>query len=120
LGSNWQLTTLVDPTTGQIGITLYSTTAITAAQAGSLVNIAFQVMPGEAVSATAVQLVHWATPNGQPFETQVDDAQGQFVLSPGTNRLVVWSGSRAKPPHKTTDHAKTSSLAGSSTRGGLA
>jgi hypothetical protein len=37
---------VVDAATGQIGITLYSTTAITATQAGSLVNIAFHVVPG--------------------------------------------------------------------------
>ena len=27
--------------------------------------------------------------NGQHFVTQVDDAQGQFVLSPGTDELAV-------------------------------
>jgi len=92
LGAGWQITSVVDQATGQIGIELFSTTAITATQAGSLVNIAFHVQPGAAVPATAVQLVSSVTPGGQQFSTQVDDAQGRYVLSPGMDRLVVGAG----------------------------
>ena len=84
-GSGWQLTSVVDQARGQIGIVLYSTTAITAAQAGSLVNIAFHVQVGTAsrVSpvATTVQLVSPVMVGGQEFATQVDDVQGQLILS---------------------------------------
>jgi hypothetical protein len=83
LGSNWHLVSVVDQTTGQIGVDLYSTTAISATQSGSLVNIAFHVVPGAAVPATAVQLVSTVTPNGRSFSTEVADDQGQYVLSPG-------------------------------------
>jgi hypothetical protein len=92
LGTGWQISSVVDPATGQIGITLYSTTAITATQAGSLVNIAYHVLPGATVSATSVQLVNRAMAAGQQFTTQVDDSQGQFVLSPGVDRLAVNTG----------------------------
>jgi hypothetical protein len=88
-GTGWQISSVVDAATGQIAITLYSTTAITATQAGSLVNIAFHVAPGASVPVSAVQLVNSTMVNGRRFATQVDDAQGQFVLSPGVDRVVV-------------------------------
>ena len=96
LGEGWQLKSVVDQAAGQIGIELYSTTAITTARAGSLVNIAFHlridtwrdVRPPKA-SAPSVRLVSMVTPNGQEFSTQVDDAQGALVLSRGMNRVTV-------------------------------
>jgi hypothetical protein len=91
-GAGWQLHAVVDPTTGQIGIELYSTVSITTAQAGSQVNMAFHVMPGAAGPTTAVQLVNSVLPDGHQFTTQVDDVQGQFVLSPGMDRLAVATG----------------------------
>jgi hypothetical protein len=80
-GSGWQLASVIDALTGQIAIDLYSTTAITQGQAGSLVNIDFHLMPGASVTATAVQLVNAASPNGQWFSTEVADGEGKFVLS---------------------------------------
>jgi hypothetical protein len=94
-GTGWQISSVVDAATGQIGITLYSTTAITATHGGSLVNIAFHVLPGTAASATPVELVNRAMVNGQQFTTQVDDAQGQFILSRGVDRAVDTSVSQA-------------------------
>jgi hypothetical protein len=101
-GTGWRISSVVDAATGQIGITLYSTTPITATQAGSLVNIAFHVLPGATLSATSVQLVDSAMPNGQQFTTQVDDAQGQFILSSGADRLEVRIRNRALSavPHR--------------------
>jgi hypothetical protein len=93
-GTGWHLVSVVDQTTGQIGIDLYSTTPIAATQAGSLVNIVFHVVPGAGVPATAVQLVNSATPHGRYFGTEVADDQGQYVLSPGKDRLVVETGLR--------------------------
>jgi hypothetical protein len=92
LGSGWNLVSVVDQATGQIGIDLYSTTAISRVRAGSLVNITFRVVPGAAVPATAVQLVSSVTPNGRSFSTEVADDQGQYVLSPGVDQLVIQSG----------------------------
>ena len=52
LGAGWQITSEVDAATGQIGINLFNLarTPITSAQAGSLVNIAFHVVPGAGAS----------------------------------------------------------------------
>jgi hypothetical protein len=88
-GLGWQLVSVVDSATGQIGIELYSTVAITATDPGSLVNITFHVAPGASLSPTAVRLVSSALPHGQSFITQVDDAQGQLVLSPVTEGVVI-------------------------------
>ena len=82
-GVGWQLNAIVDQATGQIGIELYRATPIVAADAGSLVNIVFHIVPGKtSASLTTVQLVNSVMANGQQFVTQVDDAQGQLVLSP--------------------------------------
>ena len=94
LGAGWQITSEVDAATGQIGINLVNLarTPITATQAGSLVNIAFHVVPGAVVPATAVQLVNQVVPNGQRFVTDVDDSQGPLTLTPGMDRLVISTG----------------------------
>jgi hypothetical protein len=91
-GSGWLLDSMVDQSTGQIGIDLYSTTAITARQAGSLVNIVFHILPEASVSATTVQLVSAVAPEGRWFSTEVADGEGQFVLSPGLDQLVIQTG----------------------------
>jgi N-acetylneuraminic acid mutarotase len=91
-GSDWHLDAAVDQVTGQIGIDLYSTTAISAMQAGSLVNIVFHILPRASVSATTVQLVSAAAPEGRWFGTEVADGEGQFVLSPGLDQLVIQTG----------------------------
>jgi hypothetical protein len=89
LGIGWHLVSVVDQATGQIGIDLYSTTAITSSQAGSLVNIIFHIMPGPSAPATVVQLVSAVAPQGQWFTTEVADSEGQFVLTPGLDRLMI-------------------------------
>ncbi len=88
-GTGWQLSSVVDQTTGQIGIELYSLTPITATHAGSLVNIAFHVLPGQTAPTTAVQLVSAVTPNGQQFSTEVADTEGAMILSPGVDQVQV-------------------------------
>jgi N-acetylneuraminic acid mutarotase len=93
--SGWQISSEVDQATGQIGIAIFSTTAITATQAGSLVNIVFHIVPGVTAQASSVQLTSRVMPNGHEFATQVDDAQGQLVLSPGVDSLVVPTGASA-------------------------
>jgi hypothetical protein len=94
LGQDWRLTSVVDQVTGQIAITLYSTTPITAGRAGSLVDIAFHVREesepgaGRPLAAT-VDLVHSVVLNDGESLTQVDDVQGPLVLGPGVDSLVV-------------------------------
>ncbi len=87
-GSGWQMTVVVDQTTGQIGIQVYSLTPITVNQAGSLVNIAFQLI-GEptGVSPRIIQLVDAVIPYGQWFGTGVADSQGAMILSPWVGQL---------------------------------
>jgi hypothetical protein len=93
LGTEWRMESVVDQAAGRIAITLYSTTAITEAQAGSLVYIGFHLVPRSSASVTAIQLLPSVTVNGQQYVTQVDDAQGQLLLGPGTDRLVLNSAS---------------------------
>ncbi len=92
LGTGWELTAEVDPTTGQIGIQLYGSAPITATQAGSLVNIAFHIVPGATVSSTMVNLVNSATPNGERFDTTLTDTQGGLILTEGVDRLMIVTG----------------------------
>jgi hypothetical protein len=87
--SGWRLVSEVDQLTGRIGIDLYSTMGVSAAQAGSLVNIVFHVLPGAYPTTTTVELVNAVTVNGEHFATQVDDAQGQLVLSAGVDEVVI-------------------------------
>jgi autotransporter-associated beta strand protein len=100
--SGWWLVSVVDAATGQIAIDLYSTTAITQAQAGTLVNIAFHTAPGAYVPATAVQLVDSVTPQGHWFSTEVVDAEDKFVLSPGVDRIMIPTGAPLAVPVSTT------------------
>jgi hypothetical protein len=92
LDDGWKLTSVIDPATGQIGIVIFGTTPLQTTQAGSLVNITFHVIPGTSAPATAVRLMSTTTAKGQAFTTQVDDAQGQLVLSPGADQVVIETG----------------------------
>jgi autotransporter-associated beta strand protein len=100
-GSGWRLVSVVDAATGQIAIDLYSTTAITQAQAGSLVNIAFHSVSGAYVPVTAVQLVSSVTPQGHWYATEVVDAQDKFVLSPGVDQIMIPTGAALATPVST-------------------
>jgi hypothetical protein len=97
LGSGWHLESVVHQVTGRIGINLYSTTPITAAEAGSLVEITFHILPGVLVPLTAVQLVHTESVGGQAFTTEVADEQGQFVIGPGLDRLLIGISRHSRP-----------------------
>src|SRR5262249_15783278 len=78
--------------TGQISIDLYSTTPITDAEAGSIVNITFHLVPGADTAATKVQLVSAVTPQNRWFGTEVADGPGQLVLSPGVDEITIQTG----------------------------
>jgi hypothetical protein len=92
LRQGWQVAAEVNEATGQIGITLYSTTPLATSQAGSLVDIGFHVAPGTLAPATSVRLVPSTVLGGRQFTTQVDDTQGQLVLSPGIDQRTVQTG----------------------------
>jgi autotransporter-associated beta strand protein len=94
LGTGWQLSTAVDQATGQIAITLYSLTPLTESQAGSLVNITFNVLATASDRAATVRLVNSVVVNGQDYVTQIDDAQGQLVLALGADHQTITSGGR--------------------------
>jgi hypothetical protein len=98
LGGNWQLQSMVDQATGQIAVVLYSTTPVAEMQPGSLITLVFHVAHGASVPATAVQLVSVATIGGEEFVTQVDDAQGRFVVSSGLERRLL---ERVRPKNNT-------------------
>jgi N-acetylneuraminic acid mutarotase len=103
-GAGWRLEAVIDSAKGQIGITLYSLVPVSAAEAGSLVNITFHLTgPSDRVSTqlrspeTIVRLVATATPNGQEFTTQVDDDQGPLVLSAGRASVLLPAGPARRP-----------------------
>ena len=104
-GSGWQLDVAINPETGEIGITLFSTTPIQSTAGGSLVTITMQRVgsgqwavgsdAGFGATASPLFLVNQVNPTGQqPFRTEVADAQGAFVLHI-SNGLV--SGSSVQP-----------------------
>jgi hypothetical protein len=88
VGSGWRLVPTIDPATGQIAITLSSTTPIAQPLGGSLVTIDFHQIPG-ASGPASIALVASVSPNGQCFATELADAQGSFTLTPApTNALA--------------------------------
>jgi autotransporter-associated beta strand protein len=81
VGGAWTVLPTIDPTTGQIGIALSSSTPITAAVGGSLVTIDFHRV-GPISQASAIALMGSVNPNGQLVRTELEDAQGTFTLTP--------------------------------------
>ena len=77
----WKLLPTIDQATGQIAITLASTTPISTSQAGSLVIIDFHVV-GRMSNPSSIALVASASPDGQYVTTELEDAQGRFTLTP--------------------------------------
>jgi autotransporter-associated beta strand protein len=81
-GGNWEVVPTIDPTTGQIGIALSSSTPIQSALGGSLVTIDLHpIARGIGNPSDNIALVASATPEGQYFATELEDAQGTFVLT---------------------------------------
>jgi uncharacterized repeat protein (TIGR01451 family) len=81
MGEDWSIIPTIDQATGQIGIALSSSTPISPSVGGILVMITFH--PTSTISGWApFELVASATPNGQYVATELEDAQGSFLLSP--------------------------------------
>jgi hypothetical protein len=89
LGAGWQLSAVIDAAAGRIAITLYSTTPIATDQAGSLVQIAFHPRSGVMSTESTVRLVNSVEIGGQQFVTQLDDARGGLLLTPGVDSLTL-------------------------------
>jgi hypothetical protein len=91
-GRDWSVVPTIDPSTGQIAIALSSATPITRAIGGSLVTIDFHQVSA-ALSTTPIALVGSVNVNGQTIQTELEDAQGAFTLSPapinGTVGLIA-------------------------------
>jgi hypothetical protein len=82
-GRGWTLDPTVDAATGQIGVTIWSATPITSSAAGSLVTIVFHRTAAAASGTTTIDLVSAVNPDGAGvLETQVDDSQGPYTLTP--------------------------------------
>ena len=87
-GSGWSLQSVVDAATGQIGVTLWSTTPIASSAAGSLVTIDFHQRGLVAAGTTTIDLVSSVDPEGLGpnglgvIQTQVNDAHGPYTLTP--------------------------------------
>ncbi len=79
-GSGWQLGVAVNSETGEIGITLFSTTPIQSTAGGSLVTITLQIIgstSGAAISMTPLSLVDQVDPTGlRVYQTGLADSQG--------------------------------------------
>jgi hypothetical protein len=83
IGEDWQMTAMVDQSTGEIGIDLFSNTPIQTNAPGTLVVINLHVYSTAPAGTTSVWLVNSVDPNGcRVFATEVADAQGAFVLHP--------------------------------------
>jgi hypothetical protein len=89
-GSGWSIVPTIDQATGQIAIALSSDTPIISTAGGSLVTIDFHTI-GRVSEPSSIALVLSASPNGQYVTTELEDAQGAFILSPGTNGIFAGS-----------------------------
>ena len=82
-GTGWQLRTVVNDQTGEIGIDLYSITPIQTTAGGSLVTITLHVRDTAPAGATGLSLVSQVNPTGgRLYRTEAADQQGGLVLSP--------------------------------------
>ena len=118
LTAGWQLTTVVNAQTGEIGIDVFGDSPIQTTAAGSLVTItvgsrqwAVGSEEGSGVASTPLSLVSQVDPTGhRAFTTTVADGQGAFVLQynsgqtpGGSGQLTVTNTSIA--PDETTSNA---------------
>ncbi len=79
--SGWQLTTMVNAQTGEIGIDIFSNSPIQTTLGGSLVSITMHVRDTAPAGSTGLTLVNQVNPTGQRvFTTTVSDGNGAFVL----------------------------------------
>ncbi len=117
LTDGWQLTTVVNAQTGEIGIDIFSSTPIETTAGGSLVDIVCSVHGAvgrnaeSAVSAPPLILVNQVDPTGQRvFTTTVADGQGAFVLHWSSGQETVGSGQWAVGSAESASAANSNAL----------
>jgi hypothetical protein len=112
-GAGWQLSSVIDPVSGQIGITLFSMTPLILPTGGSLVTIEFSVQHGSVLGSTSVQLVSAVDPSGGPvFHTAVADSQGAYTLTVASDTSTILVPQGAVPPETSLAMAPISVAAG--------
>jgi hypothetical protein len=79
--AGWQVVTVVNAQTGEIGIDLFGATPIETTVGGSLITISLHVRDSAPAGASGLEIVNQVNPSGQrAFLTTVADAQGAFIL----------------------------------------
>ena len=92
-GSGWQLGVAINPGTGDIGITLFSTTPIQNTAGGSLVTITLHVQGTPEVGQAALALVDEVNPTGlRSYQTGLADSQGALVMHESVGRVQLAAG----------------------------
>jgi hypothetical protein len=101
-GSDWGLTSSINPITGQIGINLFSPTPLATTDGGSLVTIAFHVLPTAPAGTTSIALAAEVNPSGSRLvRTGLADPQSGLTLhtaptngaaDAGMDEIVTLSG----------------------------
>ncbi|HYV37278.1 MAG TPA: cohesin domain-containing protein, partial [Gemmataceae bacterium] len=82
-GSGWHLQAVVNATTGEIGIDLFSNTPIANSTGGSLVTLTLHALDDAPAGASGINLVRAVNPTGQrQFVTTASDAAGPYILHP--------------------------------------
>ncbi len=93
LTSGWQVTTMVNAQTGEIGIDIFSNSPIQTTAGGSLVTITTHVLDTALAGQTALMLVNQVNPTGQRlFRTEVADTNGALVLELNSGKVSVGGG----------------------------
>ncbi len=89
-GTGWQLRTVVNDQTGEIGIDLFSLTPIQTTGGGSLVTISLKVRDTAAAGSTGLSLVSQVNPTGgRVYTTEAADPQGGLVLTPAVTSAGI-------------------------------
>jgi hypothetical protein len=88
-GTGWHLQAQVNEATGQIGVWIYSNTAIESILGGSVVTIAMRVRDNAPSGATGLSIVPWVNPTDgvRAYQTSVGDAESSFLLHPATTPM---------------------------------
>ena len=80
-GTGWQIGAAINLQTGEIGITIFSTTPIQSTSGGSLVTITLQVIAPSTAAQPALTLVDEVNPPGlRIYQTGLADNQGSLVI----------------------------------------
>ena len=93
-GSGWQLGVAINPETGEIGITLFSTTPIQSTAGGSLVTITLHSdRARQEWASRRLSLVDEVDPTGlRVYQTGLADSQGALVMHESVGRVQLAAG----------------------------